>query len=118
MSLDLICLAITFFYSAPKRKPKLNEDGEEIVEECLPAGTVALFLSSKSQEIFSCVCDENITEDEPFILLSKAKIRQDLFDRAAVSDFSPFKVVINVNTILSNIFLIVFMLTLYYVVHE
>ena len=76
----------------------MNEEGEEIPEDdSLPEGSQALFISSMTQNIFSCKADEDVTEETPFMFLSKAKILQDLFDRAAVSDFHPIKSIIQVS---------------------
>ena len=50
-----------------------------------------LFLSSKTQELFSCVADVDVTEENPCKLLTKEGIIQDMKTRAAVSDFHPVK---------------------------
>ncbi|PIK53480.1 WD repeat-containing protein 63 [Apostichopus japonicus] len=52
---------------------------------------IPLFISSKSQEIFQCVADEHVTEDNPHKLIPKDAIIQDMRERAAVSDFHPVK---------------------------
>lgn len=56
-----------------------------------PEGIIPLFLATKSQEIFSCITDEHVTEDEPFKLIKKEDIIEDMKMRAAISDFSPVK---------------------------
>ncbi|XP_072024061.1 dynein axonemal intermediate chain 3-like isoform X2 [Amphiura filiformis] len=61
-----------------------NNDG-------LPDGTVALFLSSKTQELFECIADEQVTVETPNKLIPKEAIIQDMKTRAAVSDFTPVK---------------------------
>ncbi|XP_071799358.1 dynein axonemal intermediate chain 3-like isoform X2 [Asterias amurensis] len=50
-----------------------------------------LFLASKTQELFSCVADVDVTEENPCKLLPKEGILQDMKTRAAVSDFHPVK---------------------------
>lgn len=60
----------------------------------LPEGAVPLFLSSKTQEIFDCRADEVVTEDNPFKFIAKEDILKDMFNRAAISDFHPFKEII------------------------
>ena len=69
----------------------------------LPDGVVPIFLSSKSQEIMGCVPYEDVTEESPFKLLKKEDILADMYNRAAISDFSPMKEVFNVspNTLVS-----------------
>uniref|UniRef100_A0A5F8GT04 Dynein axonemal intermediate chain 3 n=1 Tax=Monodelphis domestica TaxID=13616 RepID=A0A5F8GT04_MONDO len=50
-----------------------------------------LVLTTKTQEIFNCRPDEDVTEQEPNKLIKKEDILQDLKNRAGVSDFHPFK---------------------------
>ena len=57
---------------------------------------VPIFLATKTQEIFECRVDEDVTEDEPYKMIKKEDILQDMFNRAAVCDFSPFKQAIQV----------------------
>ncbi|XP_063681640.1 dynein axonemal intermediate chain 3-like [Bolinopsis microptera] len=57
----------------------------------LPPYMKPLFMSGGSQKIFDCVCDEQVTEENPHILISKAKIMEDFKMRAAVCDFHPIK---------------------------
>ncbi|XP_063795014.1 dynein axonemal intermediate chain 3 isoform X2 [Pseudophryne corroboree] len=59
-----------------------------------PEYIIPLVLTSKTQEIFHCKADEDVTQDSPMILLQKEELLSDLKSRAAVSDFSPFKSVI------------------------
>ena len=54
-------------------------------------------MASKTQEIFECRADEDVTEDEPYKFLRKEKILEDLYNRAAVSDFHPIKQIIQVS---------------------
>lgn len=54
-----------------------------------------LVFTTKTQEIFNCRVDEDVTEENCFKLIKKDDIIQDLKTRAAISDFHPIK-----NTIL------------------
>ncbi|XP_006898441.1 PREDICTED: WD repeat-containing protein 63 [Elephantulus edwardii] len=53
-----------------------------------------LVLSTKTQEIFNCRINEDITDEKPYKLIKKEDIIEDLNNRAAVSDFYPVKKVI------------------------
>ncbi|NXI97389.1 WDR63 protein, partial [Psophia crepitans] len=53
-----------------------------------------LVFTTKTQEIFNCRVDEDVTEENCFKLLKKEDIIQDLNTRAAVSDFHPVKKVV------------------------
>ena len=44
-----------------------------------------------SQQIFKCVCGEDVDDAQPFKLIPLEDIKQDFFNRAAVSDFHPIK---------------------------
>ena len=68
----------------------------------LPEGVVPLFLSSKTQEIFSIRTDEDVTIENPVKLITKQDIQADMFNRAAISDFHPIKPLIVVR---NNLFL-------------
>lgn len=57
----------------------------------VPEGVVPLFLSSKTQEIFHCRCDEDVTEENPIKIITKQEILDDMRNRAAVCDFHPIK---------------------------
>ncbi|CAH2310444.1 WD repeat-containing 63 [Pelobates cultripes] len=59
-----------------------------------PDYIIPLVLTSKTQEIFNCKVDEDITPDKPFKLLKKDEILNDIKARAAVSDFHPFKALV------------------------
>uniref|UniRef100_A0A8C8AYB2 Dynein axonemal intermediate chain 3 n=1 Tax=Otus sunia TaxID=257818 RepID=A0A8C8AYB2_9STRI len=48
----------------------------------------------KTQEIFNCRVDEDVTEENCFKLIKKEDIIQDLKTRAAISDFHPVKKVV------------------------
>ncbi|KAK2569985.1 Dynein axonemal intermediate chain 3 [Acropora cervicornis] len=57
----------------------MEDDGE--VET--PADILPLFFTSKTQEIFGCKGDEDVTEENPHKLIPKEAILQDFKDRAA-----------------------------------
>ncbi|XP_030851872.1 WD repeat-containing protein 63 isoform X1 [Strongylocentrotus purpuratus] len=67
-------------------EPEGGGDGTE-----LPPKVVPLFMAGKTQELFKCVCGEDVTDENPIKLISKEDIIQDMKTRAAVSDFSPLK---------------------------
>lgn len=50
-----------------------------------------IFLASKTQAIYHCVCDEDVTKDNPFKIVTKEEILEDLHNRAAICDFHPLK---------------------------
>ena len=50
-----------------------------------------MVLTSATQELFDCSADEDVTGENPYKLLKKDYIIQDIKTRAAVSDFSPVK---------------------------
>uniref|UniRef100_A0A674C8J6 Dynein axonemal intermediate chain 3 n=1 Tax=Salmo trutta TaxID=8032 RepID=A0A674C8J6_SALTR len=58
---------------------------------CHPNDIFPLTLTSATQELFGCRCDEDVTGDNPYKILRKEDIVQDMRMRAAVSDFSPVK---------------------------
>jgi hypothetical protein len=51
-------------------------------------------LSSKTQEIFEAKVDEDVSEENPFKFIQKQDILNDLYNRAAVCDFHPFKAIV------------------------
>jgi len=57
----------------------------------LPEGVVPLFLSSKTQEVFGVHTDIDVTTENPMKIISKEQVLQDLYNRAAISDFHPVK---------------------------
>lgn len=65
-----------------------------------PEDIMPLFFTSKTQEIFGCKADEDVTEEEPFKLITKEAIIQDFKDRAAISDFHPVKKLVQVRKML------------------
>ena len=65
-------------------------------DETPPEYIFPLFFTTKTQEIFECKADEDVTEDNPFKLISKEAILKDFKDRAAISDFHPVKSIVQV----------------------
>ena len=57
----------------------------------LPENCFPLFMTSKTQEIFHCQCDADVTEENPIKIITKQEILDDMRLRAAISDFHPFK---------------------------
>ena len=57
----------------------------------LPEGVVPLFLSSKTQEAFGIHADIEVTAENPMKIIGKEQVLQDLYNRAAISDFYPVK---------------------------
>ena len=55
-----------------------------------------LVLTTKTQEIFNCRVDEDVTEEQPYKLIKKEDIFADFANRAAVSDFYPVKKIVQV----------------------
>ncbi|NWX24368.1 WDR63 protein, partial [Aegotheles bennettii] len=53
-----------------------------------------LVFTTKTQEIFNCRVEEDVTEENCFKLIKKEDIIQDLKTRAAISDFHPVKKVV------------------------
>ncbi|XP_008062999.1 WD repeat-containing protein 63 [Carlito syrichta] len=53
-----------------------------------------LVLTTKTQEIFNCRIDEDVTDEHPYKLIPKEDIFEDMRNRAAVSDFHPVKKII------------------------
>nr|XP_061790698.1 dynein axonemal intermediate chain 3-like [Nerophis lumbriciformis] len=56
-----------------------------------PEGIIPMVLTSATQEHFGCVADEDVTVENPYKLLQKDDILEDMKTKAAVSDFSPVK---------------------------
>ncbi|XP_062049407.1 dynein axonemal intermediate chain 3 [Lepus europaeus] len=50
-----------------------------------------LVLTTKTQEIFNCRIDEDVTDETPYKLIKKEDILEDLHNRAAISDFHPLR---------------------------
>ncbi|XP_037682675.1 dynein intermediate chain 3, axonemal isoform X2 [Choloepus didactylus] len=53
-----------------------------------------IVLTTKTQEIFNCRIDEDVTDKQPYKLIRKEHIIEDLVNRAAVSDFYPVKKIV------------------------
>lgn len=60
----------------------------------VPGYIFPIFFTTKTQEIFSCTADQDVTEEQPYKLITKEQIQQDFRDRAAISDFHPAKKII------------------------
>ncbi|XP_072366415.1 dynein axonemal intermediate chain 3 [Scyliorhinus torazame] len=52
---------------------------------------IPLVLTSKTQEIFQCVIDQDITDEQPYKIIKKEDIINDMKARGGISDFYPFK---------------------------
>ena len=97
---------------APVAAPEGNkEDAAENVKPSEskrgpPPGVVPLFFSGPSQQIFGCVVDVDLTDQNPHKLIPKEKIIEDFKNRAAVCDFHPVKQKILVNTLHSLIYIV------------
>jgi len=57
----------------------------------MPSGVRPLFFSAAGQQVFNCVVDQDVTEENPHKLIEKGLILEDFKNRAAVSDFHPVK---------------------------
>lgn len=74
------------------QQPPATEGEESGAQQSkVPPGIVPLFLSSQTQQIFECVCDEHVSKENPNKLIPKEKFAEDIQNRAAVSDFQPLK---------------------------
>ncbi|XP_031430157.1 dynein axonemal intermediate chain 3 isoform X2 [Clupea harengus] len=78
--------------ASSKGKNKKNASPiESVVESAHPVDIFPMVLTSATQELFECRADEDVTGDNPYKLLRKEDMMQDMRTRAAVSDFSPIK---------------------------
>jgi len=77
--------------SKPGSKGSSRPKGEDEVTD---NGIVPIFLATKTQELFNCLVDDQVTEQNPFKLISKQSALNDLYNRAAVSDFHPVKQIV------------------------
>lgn len=84
------CILIAWLNISSKRKPGPKATVLTILL-ALPEGVVPLFLSSKTQELFGVHADIDVTADNPLKIISKEQVLQDLYNRAAISDFHPVK---------------------------
>nr|KAF6384151.1 hypothetical protein mPipKuh1_018792 [Pipistrellus kuhlii] len=79
-----------------KKKGKRSEELEPVNMESLGYPEIyPLVLTTRTQEIFSCRIDEDLTDEQPYKLIKKQDILADFQNRAAASDFYPVKKVIN-----------------------
>ncbi|XP_020650683.3 dynein axonemal intermediate chain 3 isoform X2 [Pogona vitticeps] len=83
---------------SPKGKRKLAAKKEEEPDLSMASmGHPEIFplvLTEKSQEIFNCRADIDVTAENPYKLLKKEDIINDMKTRAAVSDFHPVKKIV------------------------
>ncbi|XP_070448856.1 dynein axonemal intermediate chain 3 isoform X3 [Equus przewalskii] len=80
-----------------KNRPTLTVGEEEEPTNMESLGHPEIYpvvLTTKTQEIFNCRIDEDITDEQPYKLIKKEDILADFQNRAAVSDFYPVKKVI------------------------
>ena len=68
-----------------------KDDVESGNDSATPNDIMPLFFTSKTQEIFGCRGDEDVSADNPYKIIQKEAILQDFKDRAAISDFHPAK---------------------------
>jgi len=80
-----------------KQAPKAEE--ETLNEASIPDDIKPLFVATQGQQIFGCVADEDVTDENPHKLIPKDLILQDFLNRAGVSDFKEVKAVVNVRTL-------------------
>ncbi|EHB18031.1 WD repeat-containing protein 63 [Heterocephalus glaber] len=81
--------------STRRARPPANEEEEPVNMESMGHPEIyPLVLTTKTQEIFNCRIDEDITDEIPYKLIKKEDIFEDLHRRAAVSDFHPIKKIV------------------------
>ncbi|XP_035189583.1 WD repeat-containing protein 63 isoform X2 [Oxyura jamaicensis] len=81
--------------SKGKRKQLDKKDEADLSMEAIGHPEIfPLVFTTKTQEIFNCRVDEDVTEENCFKLIKKEDIIQDLKTRAAISDFHPVKRVV------------------------
>ncbi|KAL2301521.1 hypothetical protein Nmel_010909, partial [Mimus melanotis] len=79
----------------PAKKQKGKKDEVDLSMACIGHPEIfPLLLTAKTQEIFNCRPDEDVTEENCFKFIKKEDIIQDLKTRAKISDFYPFKKVL------------------------
>ncbi|KAM9241771.1 dynein axonemal intermediate chain 3 [Dugong dugon] len=82
----------------PGKKKQVPSDNEEQVPISMESmGHPEIFplvLTTKTQEIFNCRVNEDFTGEQPYKLLKKEDIIEDLHNRAAISDFHPVKKIV------------------------
>uniref|UniRef100_A0A2K5S0E9 Dynein axonemal intermediate chain 3 n=1 Tax=Cebus imitator TaxID=2715852 RepID=A0A2K5S0E9_CEBIM len=82
---------------APKQKQKKKSSRGKKSPKPILAGHPEIYplvLTTKTQEIFNCRIDEDVTDEQPYKLINKEDIFEDLRNRAAVSDFHPVKKIV------------------------
>ncbi|XP_007944383.1 dynein axonemal intermediate chain 3 [Orycteropus afer afer] len=65
-----------------------------MVVTCSHPEIFPVVLTTKTQEIFNCRINEDMTDEQPYKLLKKEDIIEDLHNRAAVSDFHPLRKIV------------------------
>ncbi|XP_052034436.1 dynein axonemal intermediate chain 3 [Apodemus sylvaticus] len=93
----------------PQKSPKVEKRGRKktkpqllVAEEEEPMNMESmghpeiypLVLTTKTQEIFNCRVEEDMTDEQTYKLIKKEDILADLQNRAAVSDFHPVKKIV------------------------
>ena len=91
--LVLLFLFVKFYYVhiAFQWNVRSKTDCIDSIFLALPEGVVPLFLSTKTQEAFGIHADIEVTAENPMKIISKEQVLQDLYNRAAISDFHPVK---------------------------
>nr|XP_025038962.1 WD repeat-containing protein 63 isoform X3 [Pelodiscus sinensis] len=83
--------------SAKGKRKQLGKKDEEVDISMASIGHPEIFplvFTEKTQEIFNCRINEDVSEEKPYKLLKKEDIIQDMKTRAAVSDFHPVKKIV------------------------
>ncbi|KAM3838583.1 dynein axonemal intermediate chain 3 [Vipera latastei] len=78
----------------PKSPVKKEEEPDLSMASMGHPEIFPLVLTEKTQEIFNCSADVDVTAENPYKLLKKEDIINDMKTRAAISDFHPIKKVI------------------------
>ena len=63
----------------------------EDAQKPVPEGVYPVFLGPTSQEKFGSRPREEVTEDKPYVMVTKAFFLEDIQFRGAISDFHPMK---------------------------
>ena len=66
----------------------------EDAQKPVPEGVYPVFLGPTSQEKFGSRPREEVTEDKPYVMVTKAFFLEDIQFRGAISDFHPMKALI------------------------
>ncbi|KAM6455292.1 dynein axonemal intermediate chain 3 [Liasis olivaceus] len=78
----------------PKSPAKKDEEPDLSMASMGHPEIFPLVLTEKTQEIFNCCADVDVTAENPYKLIKKEDIINDMKTRAAVSDFHPIKKII------------------------